>query len=115
FTLTNSSLRGLGTDVLISIDRANLSGTGAALAGSGDNRIDASHFTAGPVTLNGGDGNDTLVGGRGNDSLVGSNGNDSLLGDDGNDTLAGGNGKDTADGGAGFDTATTCEVVFNVP
>ncbi|HEX4792559.1 MAG TPA: hypothetical protein VH370_02145 [Humisphaera sp.] len=47
-----------------------------------------------PVTMFGGDGNDTLVGGSGNDSLLGQAGADTLAGEAGNDTLVGGAGTD---------------------
>lgn len=74
-----------------------------------------------PVTILGGDGNDTLVGGSGNDMLSGGEGNDRLLGgtgndridgDDGddelhgngdNDLILGGTGSDTISGGTGDD------------
>lgn len=65
FTLTNFSLSGLGSDALMSIESAMLS------AGDGDNRIDASAFSAGPVTLSGGSGDDTLIGGASDDTLIG--------------------------------------------
>ncbi|WP_410971706.1 calcium-binding protein, partial [Salmonella sp. SAL4437] len=80
FTLTDSSMVGQGTDVLISIELANITG------GAGNNSLDASAFS-GAVTLDGGSGNDTLEGGSGNDFLDGGDGNDSLLGNDGDDTL----------------------------
>ena len=88
FTLTNSILQGLGTDGMTSIESANLTG------GSGNNVLDASAFTLGPVTLDGGAGNDTLRGSRQNDVLLGGSGNDSITG---------GLGDDWIDGGAGFD------------
>ena len=69
-TLTNTSLVGLGTDVLTAIESAILTG------GLGGNRLDASAFTVGPVTLDGGAGNDTLLGGTGNDTLKGGDGFD---------------------------------------
>ncbi|WP_051036073.1 calcium-binding protein [Stanieria cyanosphaera] len=79
FTLTNTSLIGNGTDVLISIEAATLTG------GSSNNILEASNFTLGAVNLNGNSGNDTLVGGTGNDTLIGGSGNDSLSGSAGND------------------------------
>jgi surface-anchored protein len=110
FTLTNTSLAGgavFGTDTLSNIQAAILIG------GAGNNNLNASAFTAGNVTLDGGAGNDTLSGGSGNDSLIGGDGNDSVsggLGNDslyglaGTDTLAGGDGDDLLDGGLGTDT-----------
>jgi RTX calcium-binding nonapeptide repeat (4 copies)/Calpain family cysteine protease len=56
-----------------------------------------------PVTVFGGDGNDTLIGSAGNDGLFGENGNDRLVGIAGDDLLSGGNGNDTLDGGPGND------------
>jgi Ca2+-binding RTX toxin-like protein len=98
FTLTNTSLTGLGSDTLSSIEQASLTG------GSGNNSINASAFTLGTVILSGGDGNDTLTGGTKNDSLTGGNGNDSLVGGNGNDTLIGSAGNDTLTGGSGNDS-----------
>lgn len=51
-----------------------------------------------PVTLRGGDGNDTVIGGDRDDRL---------FGDLGNDTLDGGGGADALDGGPGFDSCVT--------
>lgn len=99
-TLTNSMLTGRGTDVVISAERAILTGGGAAQA------IDASaFFTTGltSVTLVGGGGSDTLVGSDGNDVLVGNGGRDRIEGRNGNDYLVGGSGADTLLGGAGDD------------
>src|SRR5579859_6924226 len=83
FTLTNSGLSSpaLGSDVLSGIDAASLTG------GAGNNKIDASGFTNGPVTLTGNAGNDTLLGGAGNDLLTGGPGNNSISGGPGIDTL----------------------------
>jgi Ca2+-binding RTX toxin-like protein len=100
-TLKNASLTGVGTDTLVNIEQANLSG------GSLNNNIDASLFTNGPVTLQGGAGNDTLQGGSGNDSLDGGTGDDSLLGNDGDDSLNGGPGADSLFGGNGNDKFIT--------
>jgi Ca2+-binding RTX toxin-like protein len=83
FTLTNSSLTGLGTDSLSSIERVTLVG------GDGNNLFDASGFS-GRTFMNGMGGNDTLIGGSGDDQLGGGAGNDSLVGNGGNDLLAGG-------------------------
>ena len=83
FTLTNSSLNSpaLGNDTLAGIDEAILTG------GPGNNTLDASGFTNGPVTLNGGAGNDSLIGGAGNDVLTGGPGNNTLSGGPGVNTL----------------------------
>ena len=106
-TLTNAALAGLGTDVLIGIERAFLTGGAAA------NKFDASGFTLGAVTLVGLAGNDTLLGtnfadlldgGLGNDSQSGGAGADTLLGGDGNDSMDGGADADVLNGQAGLDT-----------
>lgn len=104
FTLTNTALTGNGTDVVVSVETAHLTG------GTGNNKLDATAFT-GNVTLIGGAGKDTLIGGSGNDSLQGDAGNDSLRGRDGDDLLIGGNDtlisgddNDTLNGGNGQDT-----------
>ncbi len=88
FILANDRLVGNGVDVLISIEQAQLTG------GEGENILDASGFTLGSVTLNGGGDDDTLLGGSKNDRLSG---------DDGFDYLNGGTGRDTMTGGAGGD------------
>lgn len=88
FTLTDTQLTGLGTDSLIDIDQAQLVGF------SGSNLFDASLFTKGAVTLQGGGGNDTLLGGINADNLVGGFGDDSLGGGMGADKLSGGAGAD---------------------
>lgn len=125
-TLTNSSMTGLGNDVLFSLERVSITG------GDSDNVIDVSGFnsdrqitilggagndqligSAGADLLTGGDGNDTLTGNAGNDILRGSAGADVLTGGDGNDGLSGGadndnitagDGNDTVYGGSGSDT-----------
>ncbi len=97
FKLTNTSLTGVGTDRLANIEEAALTG------GAGNNKLDASTFTLGAVTLSGGAGNDTLLGGSGADALLGGDGKDSLVGGAGADTLIGGLGTDTLKGGLGDD------------
>lgn len=76
--------------------------SGISLAGAGgDDRLDASAL-AGPVTLDGGDGQDTLLGGSGDDLL---------LADDGlADVVDGGAGSDTLDGD-GFDAVGSVEIL----
>jgi Ca2+-binding RTX toxin-like protein len=107
FVLTDTSLVGLGTDTLISLEQAQLTG------GAGNNTLDAAAFT-GPVTLDGGAGDDSLVGGAGTDSLLGGLGDDSLTGGLGDDILDGGAGTDTlieAADGVGTDTLLSIEQV----
>ncbi len=58
-----------------------------------------------PVTLLGGNGNDTLSGGNGDDSISGGAGNDVIRGREGDDTLVGGLGADDIAGGLGRDVA----------
>ena len=106
FPLTATSLTGLGTDTLSSVEGAKLyGGIGQVVAppdalrlrGVTDaNTLDASGFT-GPAYLSGAAGNDVLIGGPGDDLLRGSSGNDSLTGGSGNDRLFAGNGDDTLD------------------
>jgi Ca2+-binding RTX toxin-like protein len=76
-------------DDLVRIDEAN---------GAFANRI--------PVTISGGDGNDTLIGGSGAELLLGGPGNDSIDGNGGNDVADLGSGDDTFawDPGDGSDT-----------
>lgn len=100
FVLTNSKLTGMGTDVLIGVERAVLTG------GASNNTINASaFFFAGEssVSLNGGAGNDSLIGAASIDLLSGNEGNDTLVGNDGNDLLFGNAGSDSLDGGIGND------------
>lgn len=114
--LNDTSLTGLGSDKLVTIENASLT------ADDLGRTIDAHDFDRGAVTLTGGagndiltggskndaitgrDGDDVLAGGDGNDTIVGGFGNDSLLGGLGNDVLIGGFGDDTIDGGDGRDT-----------
>jgi Ca2+-binding RTX toxin-like protein len=98
FTLTDTSLAGLGADVLISIEGAKLAG------GTSWNTIDATSFT-GSTILSGGRGNDVLTGGSGDDLLRADSGNDTLIGAGGADRLYAGSGDDQlhADDGLGTD------------
>lgn len=96
FTLTNTSLTGLGTDTLAGIERARLTG------GPGANELDTRQFT-GRATLAGGDGADTLRGTPGDDVLDGGAGDDVVAGGDGDDVLTGGPGNDAVSGGNGTD------------
>ncbi len=85
-TITNTSLSGLGTDVIVSgtIDVAALTG------GAGNNTLSASAVTSFAVMLDGVGGNDTLIGGSLDDLLDGGTGDDVLMGKGGADTLNGG-------------------------
>ena len=104
FTLTNSSLTGgFGSDSLVgnSMESAQLTG------GAGDNRLIASAFTLGAVTLDGGGGNDVLIGGSKNDSLLGGDGRDLVVGGLGIDSLSGHAGDDILIGGTISSTIST--------
>jgi Ca2+-binding RTX toxin-like protein len=95
FTLQNAALIGGGSsDSVASIESATLTGT------SGDDVLNASAFTNGPVTLNGLAGNDQLFGGSGDDILDGGTGADAFDAGAGNDTIR------TQDGVA--DTSIEC-------
>jgi len=63
WTLTDAALTGDGTDVLNSIEEAQLTGGGK------DNTLDASGFS-GRVSLQGGGGNDTMTGGSGQNVFI---------------------------------------------
>lgn len=99
FTLSATSLVGLGTDTLVSgsIEAAVLTG------GKGANALKVTTF-AGFVTLDGAGGKDTLIGGSNDDVLLGGDGDDSISGGGGNDVLSGGTGKDTLRGDDGSET-----------
>ncbi len=58
----------------------------------------------GPITIEGGEGNDILGGSNSADILNGGDGNDLISGLGGDDTLSGGNGDDVIWGGLGADT-----------
>ena len=96
FVLDNSKLTGKGTDTLISIESASLTG------GSGSNSITTSLFT-GSVNLKGREGDDKLTSGNGDDQLSGDEGNDTLQSGGGDDQLFGEAGNDILNGGSGFD------------
>ncbi|MHC4879553.1 MAG: beta strand repeat-containing protein, partial [Planctomycetota bacterium] len=108
FELNNDSLTGLltGTDVLIGIELADLTG------GASGNMIAALNFD-GRTTLQGLDGPDTIIGGTARDVILGGGGDDSIEGHDGDDFIdagagsnfvLGGDGDDRIYGGAGNDT-----------
>jgi Ca2+-binding RTX toxin-like protein len=60
----------------------------------GNDKVSGNKKLAAPLTVFGGDGNDTLTGGAGNDVLIGGNGNDTLNGATGLNLLIGGLGAD---------------------
>lgn len=97
FTLTDTTLTGLGNDTLSAIDEAHLTG------GAGHNTIDCRTFSN-RVVLRGLGGDDALIGGWGNDELDGGADSDSLIGNHGDDRLVGGPGTDILAGGHGDDT-----------
>jgi Ca2+-binding RTX toxin-like protein len=98
--LTNNSVTGEGVDSLSGIEKAELF---LAKSNNIPSNIDASAFTLGSVTLDGGLGSNVLRGGSGNDFLDGKGLNDTLNGGGGADTLKGGAGNDLLIDGSGFD------------
>ena len=76
-------------------------------AGDGDDFVSFSSVNfsySTPLTINGGNGNDTLIGGNGKDVINGDAGNDNISGGAGDDVLSGGDGSDSLYGGSGDDT-----------
>ncbi|MEL7076882.1 MAG: tandem-95 repeat protein [Cyanobacteria bacterium J06582_2] len=100
FTLTDTSLTGLGVDTLDSIELANLYGR------DGANLIDATAANNIATVIKGEGGDDTLMGSQMSDSIFGGSGNDVLYGSRGNDTLIGNSGADVfvIESAAGMDT-----------
>jgi Ca2+-binding RTX toxin-like protein len=74
-----------------------LGGDDALFAGNG-------YSAAGPLTADGGDGNDSIGGDDYNDTLSGGGGDDYITGGGGGDTISGGEGNDQLDGVTGRDT-----------
>lgn len=70
----------------------------------GGNGNDSLHGSAGDDSVNGGNGNDSLIGHGGDDLLIGANGNDAIYGKAGDDSLNGGNGRDRCYGGLDDDS-----------
>ena len=133
-SLTLTLMTGRGTDSLVGMEKADLTGTtgndtisGGTFAGTmilrglagqdkltggtGADQIDGGdEFTpvvAGKVkgdTISGGKGNDTILGGAGDDSISGGDGNDAIDGEAGNDTINGDNNNDILIGGDGKDS-----------
>ena len=81
----------------------NLTLTGAAVIGNGNELNNILVGNAINNTLSGNGGNDVISGLGGNDDLNGHAGNDTLLGGDGWDSLWAGEGNDVLDGGIGAD------------
>ena len=86
--LTDTTLTGLGTDTLESIERGYLVGS------QGDNRIDASAFS-GYVELLGYQGSDVVIAGTGGSWLYGGSERDELVGGPGVDVFVAGTGDDS--------------------
>jgi Ca2+-binding RTX toxin-like protein len=100
-------LANAGQTLNVSSAHVNRSYTGKidrvyVFAGGAVDNVLASRLTV-PITVDGGEGNDSLIGGSSNDSLFGGAGNDSLHGKDGNDVLFGGDGNDDLRGNDGND------------
>jgi Ca2+-binding RTX toxin-like protein len=98
-TLTDTSLTGIGTDVISGIEAATLVG------GLSSNTLDASGFSgSGGTFIDGAGGGDILFGSAGLDVLTSTgNGDDSMEGNAGDDFVFPGSGRDTIRGGAGND------------
>lgn len=114
FTLTATTLVGLGSDTFSNAERAQLttldspnvidvSQAGFAVqinsAGGNDTIIGSAFNDA----INAGDGADSVTAGNGHDSIGGGLGNDILFGGLGNDLISGGDGDDRVEGEAGND------------
>jgi len=121
YILNDLSAVPLGTDVLLNIEKVELSdttidllppksskneilGTDASetLIGTADD--DAIEGLGGEDTIYGNEGDDLVNGGDGNDTIWGWTGNDELNGQDGDDFIGGDTGDDTITGGSGDDT-----------
>jgi Ca2+-binding RTX toxin-like protein len=103
FNLNSKGLNVLGNGKTVAGSRFNGVSRIVVNGNDGSDRIDATGLSI-PITLNGGNGDDTLIGGTANDLLSGGAGNDNLDGGGGNDTLLGGVGNDVLTGGPGLDS-----------
>jgi Ca2+-binding RTX toxin-like protein len=107
-TLTGTAIKGTGNEdgnVITGNELANtLEGMGGNDTIDGGAGADTLLGGAGDDTLNGGTEADTLEGGADRDTLNGGTGGDTLRGDAGDDTLNGGEDADTLEGGADRDT-----------
>jgi Ca2+-binding RTX toxin-like protein len=83
-TLTDTTLGGLGNDVILNIE--NL------VTGAGDDTLTGSVFSN---VIDAGAGNDVINAGAGDDTVLAGDGNDSVLASIGNDSLDGGTGTNT--------------------
>ena len=99
--LTDSSMTAIGTDSLVSIERANLFGSAQ------DQTFDASGFSGATWMMTSG-GADSLIGGSGDDKLEGGEGPDDLVGGAGVDAFYAGAGDDRAFGDDGTSEQVDC-------
>jgi len=95
-TLTETSMTGIGNDVIIGITSVFLFG------GDSNNVIDVSAYPF-YTQLYGLGGDDLLIGGEGRSVILGSDGDDTIIGNGGDDVLRGSAGADSLVGGAGDD------------
>jgi Ca2+-binding RTX toxin-like protein len=102
----NAGAAGVVKVVVGGVSRGSFSPTGRIVVDgrAGNDQIVVASRVALPVSMYGGDGNDTLRGGSLGDVLLGGNGNDMLFGLLGDDFIDGGEGNDFIDGGNGNDT-----------
>jgi hypothetical protein len=109
-TLTNSriDIQPLTSGIAQSFQLAGIE-TATLSGGARNNWFNAHNFT-GPVTLNGGNGDDVLWGGSGNDVLRGGSGFDWLSGGGGNDLLTGDGNRDILVGGRGADQLNSASI-----
>jgi Ca2+-binding RTX toxin-like protein len=123
FTVTNTQLTGIGTDRLISVEKAILTTGDSAnlinstsytgliivITGDGDDTVNSGdgfdHITtgAGNDVVNSGLGNDLILAGAGDDVIHAGGGGDTIHAEAGDDTIHGGAGDDEAFGGDGSD------------
>jgi Ca2+-binding RTX toxin-like protein len=76
---TGTDLVQSGVNFTLGANLENLTLTGAAISGTGNELDNALLGNGAANSLSGGDGNDTLEGGAGNDTLVGGDGNDVFI------------------------------------
>ncbi len=87
------------------IDAPRLINVTEIYSGDGNDIVDLTspRYQYGPVTIDGGTGNDWLLGNDGSDRIYGRSGKDTIKGYGGNDRLDGGSGNDRVYGGRGND------------